>query len=105
MPKTPEFFKPFHVAANAMKRIRAQADGPGKLELQVVTGGPVFLWRGERSLGACVSGATTADVDFDLAAAATGKSEITLESGIGMLTVWAAAETVGFLRFCGYDQK
>lgn len=100
-----EFFEPFYIPASAagtgaVIKIKAQAAFPGVLELQVVSGGPVFLFRGEKSLKSAYDATHVADaIDFDLACAVSGRGEIGLESGIGLLTLQSDNESIGFIRF------
>lgn len=102
-----EFFEPFYIPAGpagtgAIKRVKAQASKGGTLKLAVVSGGPVFLFRGEVSVTSAYR-ATHGETepDFDAAASANGECEITLESAIGGVTLHSDNETIGYLQFKG----
>lgn len=99
----PEFFQPFKIKKGTIARIPASYSGAGRLELQVVSGGPVYMFRGgldragaEQHLG------EPSNIDFDLGAAVGQSASINMEHGIGELTVYSPdADSIGFLRFVG----
>lgn len=68
------------------------------LELVVISGGPVFMFRGRvDEVEAFRRTNVPAAIDFDLAASGTAKGSIGLTRG-GYFTVSSGNETIGFVR-------
>jgi len=67
----------------------------------VVSGGPVFLFRGEvtaEQAEAAIAGADDT-VDFELAANSNHPATVKVETGLGVITVFSAVASVGSLRW------
>lgn len=73
---------------------------PAHLELQVVKGGPVFLFRGSMTAAdiEALLASTNHHAHYLLAAAIGQAAYCVLEENPGPLTIWSAAESIGHLR-------
>jgi hypothetical protein len=98
---------PFHIAAPPAEGGVQGVQGltgrvNGNLFLHVLTGGPVYVFRGRRTakdVQAMLADAT-GSVDFDLAATVqSGGTSIEIAaSGLEYLTVYAPVDSIGFLK-------
>lgn len=101
----PQIITPFYIpAGGATDQVRPQQGmTKGKIKLVCITGGPVFMFEDDVSPATAarrVTGAANGnEVDFDLAATATGTSEVLKEDFPSLMTLYSAAETVGFVQF------
>lgn len=71
---------------------------PAKLELHVIAGGPVFLWRGRMDLKTAYNQTHGADPNPDFDLASSGSAEVYVGEHIGQLTLHADVETIGYIR-------
>lgn len=86
--------------ANKIDQFQATQENPGMLELQCIKGGPVYLFKGARSLAECEAEVSGENTNFDLAAVVGQNAVAKVEGNIGTITVYSpTAETVGFARF------
>lgn len=102
-----EQLTPFVILAGGnVRQVSLDTDAPGEVELRVIEGGPVYGWidtRKDAAQAARMTDGTITDqrgdptVDFDLAATATGETTRTVEGGIGVITLFSANRTIGYL--------
>ena len=97
-----ENFSPFLVPEKGVLALNLRTDHRGYLELQVVSGAPVFLFRGNRSAAEIESLLTGSVPDFDLAAAIGQAARVQMEASLGQITLFSEKNSVGFLRSCQY---
>lgn len=98
-----DYFRPFYIPAGTGQGAAIQLRGPtalinGELELNVISGGPVFLWRGRLETAAAYGithGAT--DPDFDCAASAAGSGHCQVEGGLELITLHSDVESIGYI--------
>lgn len=111
-----EWLYPFHIITKPVGAGNAGAvkvNGPsatinGKLELHVVTGGPVYLFRGRRETVDIFTMLSdlTGQVDFDLAAnAASCHSDVEVQGGLETVTVYSEADSIGYIKVTIPDGK
>jgi hypothetical protein len=94
---------PFLVPEKGILTVNLRADHRGYLELQVVTGAPVFLYRGGNLTAKEIEGLITAATpNFDLAAAIGQSARVQMEASMGMVTLFSEKNSMGFLRSCQY---
>jgi hypothetical protein len=99
-----EYLQPFSIAKDKVAYLNPSASCKGYLELNVVEGGPVYLFRGRVNLEAAVAGSSVGDnTNFDLAANHEGNARISIEPDFGTVTVYSRADSIGFLRFIECD--
>lgn len=106
-----EVIVPFHIPVGAggllgVTKVRPQQGfTKGEIELTVLSGGPVFLF--EEELDATAATPRTngslgdGSVNFDLGATTNAKGRICKESFPSIMTLAAAPDTIGFIRFKG----
>lgn len=101
-----EQLTPFVILAGTVRQVSIDTDNPGEVELRVIEGGPVYGWidsRRDAAQALRMTDGTMTDqrgdptVDFDLAATATGETTRAVEGGIGVVTLFSANRTVGYL--------
>lgn|SRR4051812_49089260 len=98
-----DYIFPFHVQANGVAHKQGMSTVVrGRLELHVMTGGPVFLFSGRKlapEAAAVLGDATQLHPEFELAASVTDHGETFISaSGLDFLTIYSTAESVGYLR-------
>lgn len=96
--KTVESFETFNLKANGVSHFVSRTGNRGFLELQALTGGPVFLFRGSLSAAECEAELKGERVNFALGAAVGQASQMKLEENPGEFTVFSTKETLGFAR-------
>lgn len=95
-----EYIQQFSIAENGVVHLKPSAPCKGKLELNIVEGGPVYLFRGRVEASAAASAtALNSNVQFDLGASPTGSAQMSIEGEIGTITVFSRKASIGFLRF------
>lgn len=103
-PRTASTFIPFFAPANVAVRVGTEGmDGAGVLKLDIITGGPAFLWFGRVDSSQAIRKTTPASnqggVEFDMACSAVSDAERCIDAGPSMVTVFATVDTVGYLQF------
>jgi hypothetical protein len=100
-----DYIVPWYIASSAagvgaITRLPGpSADINGELVLNVVAGGPVFLWRGRRELRTAYDTTHGAsDPDFDIACSATGESVMEVSGGLETMTLFSDTESIGYIR-------
>jgi hypothetical protein len=94
---------PFLVPEKGILTANLRADHRGYMELQVISGAPVFLFRGGNLTAKEIEGLITAGTpNFDLAAAIGQSAKCQLEASMGMVTLFSEKTSMGFLRSCQY---
>lgn len=104
MERVASTYIPFFVPAGAAVRVdTAGMDGAGELKLDIITGGPAFLWFGRIEAAQAVRKTTPASnqngVEFDMACSAVSDATRCVDAGPSMVTVFASADTIGYLQF------
>lgn len=94
-----ESLVPFIVAADAVVKLRPDTDAPGRVELTVLTGGPVYLFIGQ-DITAAEAAQRIAQPDYDLAAAAGDTRSISSAGGVGVITAFAEDASRGQVVHC-----
>ena len=96
-----ELVEPILIPANEAKKVRPQSSFRGQLELKVTIGGPIYLFRGEKSADEAIRAVSVADnLDFALGATVFEHGRINVEENLGIITVFAAIDSVGYIRYC-----
>jgi hypothetical protein len=95
---------PFMVPEKGVITLNMRADDPGFMELQVVSGAPVFLYRGKKTAKEVEALLLGEMPDFGLAAAIGQAAVAQAEPGMGMVTLFSEKNSLGFLRSCQYPK-
>lgn len=78
----------------------------GTLELNVISGGPVFLWRGRKEIAEAYNLTHGGgEPDFELGASANGNATVEVEGGLELMTLHSDTETIGFVKLTTKDDK
>jgi hypothetical protein len=96
-----EFLEAFGIEKDKTARVSPSSDYSGRLEIKVSEGGPVYLFRGEldaEQAAAATDVNAPGNVGFDLAATVTEPGVITVEGGLGALTLFSRADSIGYVR-------
>ena len=95
----PFYIPPGAVGVGAVVEIEPTMETGRTLELVVVEGGPVFMFKGRRTAEEAYRATHNSDaIDFDLAASATSKSARGVEQRYGNCTLHSDNETIGYVR-------
>lgn len=98
-----ENLRPFLIPEKAIVTFNLRADHRGYLELQTVSGSPVFLYKGSNLTAAQIEELLKGEnPNFDCAAAIGQAARIQMEASIGEITLFAEKPSVGFIRHCQY---
>lgn len=94
----------FRVLAGEVVEVQpVPMDNACTMELVVVEGGPAFFFRGRKT--AAEAAALVEEGRFDLAASGTSKGSLGADQRYGNGTVFAAVETVGYVRVTSHEPK
>lgn len=93
---------PFLVPEKGILTLNLRADHRGYLELQVVSGAPVFMFKGGNMTAKEIEVLMAATPNFDLAAAIGQSARVQMEASMGQVTLFSEKNSVGFLRSCQY---
>jgi len=97
-----ENIRPALVPEKGVIQFNLHADHRGYLELQTISGAPIFLFRGSRTAKEIEALLTGENPYFDLAAAIGQASYMQMEASMGEVTLFSEKNTVGFIRTCQY---
>lgn len=95
---TAESFETFNLKAGGVSKFVSRTGNRGYLELQALTGGPIFLFRGSLTAAECEAELKGERVNFALGAAVGQASQMKLEENPGEFTVFSTKESLGFVR-------
>lgn len=93
---------PFQVPEKGVIALNLRTDHRGYLELQVISGAPVFMFRGGLTAAEIEALLSAGTPNFDLAAAIGQAARVQMESSMGQVTLFSEKNSVGFLRSCQY---
>lgn len=95
-----EYIQPFSIPENGAVHLKPSAQCKGKLQLNIVEGGPVYLFRNRVDAQAAAAATElNSNVQFDLGASPTGSAEMQVEPDLGTITVFSRKASIGYLRF------
>lgn len=98
-----ENVNPFLVPEKGILTVNLRTDHRGYLELQVISGAPILLFRGGNLTAKEIESLLAAGTpNFDLAAAIGQAARCQMEASMGMITLFSEKNSVGFLRSCQY---
>jgi hypothetical protein len=98
-----ENIRSFLVPEKGLVTINLQAGHRGYLELQAISGGPIFLYRGANYTAVQIEGLMKEpNPIFDLAAAIGQSAHMQMESNMGQITLFSEKNSLGFIRSCQY---
>lgn len=105
----PSGFWPVFIPAGVATRVDVSGlDVPGRLKLDVITGGPAYLWFGREGTTDATRQITPAanggSINFDLACSAQSDAERDVDAGISTLTLFATVDTVAYVQFTPHDK-
>jgi len=92
---------PFLVPEKGIITLNLRTDHRGYLELQAISGGPIFMFRGSLSAKE-IEVLLAATPNFDLAAAIGQAARVQMEASMGQVTLFSEKSSIGFLRSCQY---
>lgn len=105
MTKYASGYWPFSIPAGVAIRVDVSGlDNPGELKLDIVSGGPAFLWFGrEDTASAARMSAAGGSLQFDMACSANSDATRHIDRGPAMVTLFSLADTIGYLQFDADD--
>jgi hypothetical protein len=84
-------------------------DVGGTFKLDVISGGPVFLWFGREDTANAQRMVTPASngnsVQFDMACSANSDAEREIDGGFSTVTIFAVADTIAYIQFTPDSEK